>query len=490
MSLDITDEQLGLISDLDKEAVLVLMQWLNQALPHQLFDSDPYITLLNSGRGTGKTKAASYWTFEQAVRFPGSLGFVIAPTQNDVRFICFEGSTGLIETIPPQFIKKYNSTLFTIDFYNGSKLRGLSAEKPSRIRGANISYCWYDELSSFQYPDSVFSQVEMALRKGDEYYKPKILISSTPKPIPLIKSLIKRSEENDSDVTVIRASSYDNPYLPQSFIEKISIYEGTNLGRQEIHAELVETSGSIFPLDDFILWPISQTLPKVEYLIDSWDTATSLKEENDYSARCRFAVIKLPDSDKHVALLVAVERVKLEYPELRKLVIERYETPYKYRDANNNEQLKKCDLVLIESASTGIALHQDLARSRKVRVKASSHENKDKIQRARLTAPLVNLGYVYLVQTDEKDAQGELLAKPHKAYYNSGFIAEVTEFPNQAVEFGSLDTTAEPHDDMTDAFVYGLSFLRGFKGDGWLKLDLIPEIIVDDVKRHNYYAAL
>ena len=66
---------------------------------------------------------------------------------------------------------------------------------------------------------------------------PRGIITTTPKPLPLIKSLAA-----DPHTYVTRASSYENRanLAPAFFDSIIRKYEGTRIGRQELMAELLE----------------------------------------------------------------------------------------------------------------------------------------------------------------------------------------------------------------------------------------------------------
>ena len=86
----------------------------------------------------------------------------------------------------------------------------------------------------FFYPDDTWNNLEMVLRAGEH---PRVVVSTTPRPIPLLKSLIASAR-----TVVRRYSTYANiANLAPTFIRRIlERYEGTRLGRQELHAEILE----------------------------------------------------------------------------------------------------------------------------------------------------------------------------------------------------------------------------------------------------------
>jgi phage terminase large subunit-like protein len=77
--------------------------------------------------------------------------------------------------------------------------------------------------------------------------KPRWVMATTPRPSKLLKEILARD-----DVVVTRGSTFDNAdNLAPPFLEAIRRkYEGTRLGRQELHAELLsDTPGALWQQD-------------------------------------------------------------------------------------------------------------------------------------------------------------------------------------------------------------------------------------------------
>jgi phage terminase large subunit-like protein len=76
----------------------------------------------------------------------------------------------------------------------------------------------------------------LGLRLGK---RPQAIVTTTPKPTPLLRALIKRAGQ---DVVVTRSTTYANrDNLAGSFFTQIiRQYENTRLGRQELNAEVLE----------------------------------------------------------------------------------------------------------------------------------------------------------------------------------------------------------------------------------------------------------
>jgi phage terminase large subunit-like protein len=110
--------------------------------------------------------------------------------------------------------------------------------------------------------------MRFGLRLGED---PRAIITTTPKPIELVRKLIKDAAKKGSRVHVTRGSTYDNAAnLAKSFLAEITQYEGTQLGRQEIHAEVIDPEETgIIKRSWFKLWPADKALPALDYIVMS-----------------------------------------------------------------------------------------------------------------------------------------------------------------------------------------------------------------------------
>jgi phage terminase large subunit-like protein len=150
-----------------------------------------------------------------------------------VRDIMILGESGLLACCPPGERPRYSSSAARLDWPNGAVSLLFSAEEPDRLRGKQHMKLWCDELAAWRKPDA-FDQAMLGLRIGD---KPQAVITTTPRPTRLIKSL-----SVDKDTIVTRGSTFDNAgHLAEAFLQRIATrYEGREIGRQELFAEIVE----------------------------------------------------------------------------------------------------------------------------------------------------------------------------------------------------------------------------------------------------------
>jgi phage terminase large subunit-like protein len=187
-----------------------------------------------AGRGAGKTRTAAEWLAWQASSQPKTRWAIVAPTYSDARDTCAEGESGIV-SILRQYgtLKDYNRSIGEIFLTNGSRIKLFSGEEPERLRGPQHHGGWFDELAAFKYPEA-WDQYQFGLRLGDN---PQTIVTTTPKPIKLIKELIAQDS-----VKVIRGSTFDNAKnLAESALAQYKLrYENTRLGRQELYGEILD----------------------------------------------------------------------------------------------------------------------------------------------------------------------------------------------------------------------------------------------------------
>ena len=445
-------EEFAKLKPIDKAVVTWQLKWMKQAHKHQIEPLGDWwnIWLMLAGRGAGKTRAAAEtlaaWAWEQ----PNTRWLVSAPTSGDVRGTCFEGDSGLMSVIPPELIADYNKSLHEIKLVNGSFIKGISASEPERFRGGQWHGAWLDELAAWDYLQEAWDMIMFAVRLGA---KTKIIASTTPKPKPLVMDLIDR--EGD-DVTVTKASTYVNvANLAPSFQKQILQYEGTNLGRQEIHAEIIDPEeGGIVKRDWFRLWPSAKAFPKFEYIIQSYDCATSDKTHNDPTGCITLGAFKPLDGGMCI-MVIDCWQEHLQYPDLRPKVIEEYDVIY-----GEGKDKKRVDLLLVEDKSAGISLIQDLQRAH-LPVMPYNPGRADKVQRLSIVANIIRAGRVWVPESSVK--------KGYVKDWAEGMVSQICSFPEGTV-----------HDEFVDCISQGLRYMRDA---GWVNIDAPPrdEIEQEDI---------
>jgi phage terminase large subunit-like protein len=297
-----------------------------------------------------------------------------------------------------------------------------------------------DELAAWEYLRESWDMIQFGIRLGN---RTKLICSTTPKPKDVVMELIDR--EGD-DVVITRASTYSNiANLAKSFQKQILQYEGTNLGRQEIHAEIIDPEeGGIVRRDWFRLWPNGKPFPPLEFIIQSYDCATSDKTHNDPTGSITLGVFKPMDGGMSVMVLDCWQE-HLQYPDLRPKVIDEFETVY-----GEGRERKLVDLILVEDKSAGISLIQDLQRAH-LPVHAYNPGKADKIQRLSIVANIIKAGRVWVPESSVR--------KGYVKDWAEGMVSQICSFPETV------------HDEFVDCISQGLRYLRD---GGWISIDAPP----------------
>jgi predicted phage terminase large subunit-like protein len=331
--------------------------------------------------------------------------------------------------------------------------------------GVLVHNCWGDESAAWGGGNpvkarEVYDMMMFGLRLGTN---PQVVFTTTPKPIPLVRKLIKDAE-TDSTVLVVRGNTYENKdNLAPNFFKEIAQYEGTQLGRQEIHAEVLDPEESgIIKRSWFKLWPSKTALPKFEYIIQSYDTAFTDKTENDPTACSTWGVFQT--GGVYSVLLCDFWTDHLTFDDLRERMIDEFDS--KYGDSS-----RRPDIILIEDKGSGISIRQSLQKAG-LPVRAYNPGRADKTQRLHVVSHLIANGHVWLPESEKFPGEPRTWVAP--------FVEQVCSFP--LVE----------HDDAVDTMTQALKLLND---QSWLSVREVEEEEPEDIdyeeqrhSRENPYA--
>lgn len=216
-------------------------EWPDHARPDQMPPPGDWLTwLMLGGRGAGKTRAGAEWVRGLAMGEPpfatGPVTRIalVGETFADVREVMIEGVSGLMRVHAAWERPEWQPTRRRVVWPNGAVAQAFSAEDPEGLRGPQFGAAWSDELAKWRYADATWDMLQFGLRLGD---RPRQMVTTTPRPIPLLRRLIAAS-----DTAISRATTRANrENLARGFIERVvGRYAGTRLGRQELEGELIE----------------------------------------------------------------------------------------------------------------------------------------------------------------------------------------------------------------------------------------------------------
>lgn len=217
--------------------------WLHWARANQLPPVGRwFIWLILAGRGYGKTWTGAQFVIDRARRFPGSQGALVGATAADVRDTMVRGArSGILRLSPPWFKPKYEPSKRRITWPNGSSAILFSADQPERLRGPEFHWAWCDEFGAWRFPGYAWDMLEYGLRLRYEDQSPQCVITTTPKPIDLLRELIQLGDKKGSGVHVTRGTSFDNLFnLDAKFFRKLLFELGSKLSLQEAFGVLLD----------------------------------------------------------------------------------------------------------------------------------------------------------------------------------------------------------------------------------------------------------
>ena len=157
--------------------------------------------------------------------------------------------------------------------------------------------------------------------------------------------------------------------------------------------------------------------PECNYILQSWDTAYTVKSTSDYSAVTTWGIFE--NNGIQNAILLSARRERWEFPELKSEAIKLY-----------NEF--RPDVVLIEAKASGWSLIQELQRAG-IPITPFNPKKADKKTRAHSVTPLFESGRVWY---------------PSSKYWAEDVIKQCAQFPSSN------------YDDLVDSTTQALMRLR------------------------------
>jgi predicted phage terminase large subunit-like protein len=255
---------------------------------------------------THNTRCGAEWV-RRCVCGPTPLGggsyariALVAETAADARDVIVEGPSGLLAIHPPGFSPKFEQSKRRLTWPNGAVAMIYNATEPDQLRGPQHEAAWCDELAKWRYAQETWDMLQFGLRLGAH---PRQVITTTPRPIPLIRDFLAREGQG---VAITRGSTYDNrANLAASFFKTIvKRYEATRLGRQELNAEI---------LDDMpgALWTramldasrvASAALPQMQRIVIGVDPAAKASARGDKTSETGIVVAGLGEDGQGYVL--------------------------------------------------------------------------------------------------------------------------------------------------------------------------------------------
>lgn len=414
---------------------IVRGEWWWTARPEQIPPpGDWFIHLALAGRGWGKSRAGSEWLIQRTQDHPTDRHgiptewLVIAETLADARTICVEGPAGLLRVlerreIKYKYVKHPKPTILVGDTETRIYFEG--ADDADVGRGYTAAGAWLDEICKWKYLKESWEEGIMPSLRADLVDDhPRVFVTTTPKPVDLIREWVARK---DGSVSLVRGSTFDNrANLSAMTLEEMrKRYEGTAIGRQELYGELLENmDGVLFKYTDIEKGRVDEE-PELEVArVCAVDPA--LTGEDDEMG----IVIACRDPDNHIYVLSDESTMGSGRP----AALHAWRQFAKWN----------CDTLLYESNLGKVWMEQVLSDAYKELMKEGLFPD-------RSTPPMKAV--------DSKHGK-KTRAEPVAMRYEQGRVHHVGRFEtleNQMVEWDPL--TAKDSPDRLDALVHAVRHL-------------------------------
>jgi phage terminase large subunit-like protein len=224
-------ERAAVLADLtDSEAQALEWDWSFWGRENQIAPNGDWSTWIAlCGRGWGKTEAGAQWIRQRVANGARSIA-IVAETQKDLEEVMVPR---IVRVHPPKEAPSVRFKPVRLTWPNGAVALGYNGTEPNQLRGPEFDTAWVDELAKYRNAQETWDMLQFTMRRGD----PRVFVTTTPRPIPIIKSIIA-----DQTTAVTRGKTFDNAAnLPEAFLRKLrERYEGTRLGRQELSAEILD----------------------------------------------------------------------------------------------------------------------------------------------------------------------------------------------------------------------------------------------------------
>ena len=157
---------------------------------------------------------------------------------------------------------------------------------------------------------------------------------------------------------------------------------------------------AIIPREWWKKWE-KNTVPNLQYVIQSYDTAFTKRETSDFSAITTWGVFYPNESGQPGLILLDSKKGRWDFPELKEVALENY----KFWDP---------DTVIVEAKASGLPLTHELRNMGIPVVNFTPSKGNDKVSRVHSVSPLFEAGMVWV---------------PDEVFADE-LIEEVAAFPN------------------------------------------------------------
>ena len=204
------------------------------------------------GLGAGKTIAGALRALVAIIQNPYSHGLIVAPTL-DLAKIAYRDLEALNDALLAQtgksVISYYNKGLHEAHTPWGRIIFIRSATLAERsLRGHKMGWAWMDESQEMARPEDVL-QLCLARLRCPQAEQRSLWLTTTPHRgmVGAVKKLADLRATHPEMVAVYRATTMDNPYLPEDYIESLRLTYSKRRWAAEVEAKILRGQDVVYP---------------------------------------------------------------------------------------------------------------------------------------------------------------------------------------------------------------------------------------------------
>lgn len=211
-------------------------------LDHQYaaITSNKKFTLLRGGIGSGKSFTGSHFALSMVSESPDALGFIGANTYSQLQHSTLNCLFNELDRLGIPF--KYNKNSSILNIFD-SRILCKSMDNYEMHRGIEIGWFWLDESRDMKREAFEVMIGRLRDRKAKRY---RGLLTSSPKGFDWQYDYFE-GDAKTKNCEVITASSYDNTYLPEGYVDTLVEQYDEKMRDQEVGGKIIDiTSGNVY----------------------------------------------------------------------------------------------------------------------------------------------------------------------------------------------------------------------------------------------------
>jgi phage terminase large subunit len=201
----------------------------------EFLTSDSFAGLFAAGVGSGKSFIGSHWAKEKTSLEPTTKGFIGANTYNQLRNATLATFFSVLDE--HNFRYRYNQQRNIISV-NGTTIYAYSLDNYQNIRGIEFGWAWLDETRDTE--RAAFDVVLGRLRDR-RAKKREIRLTSSPCGFNWLYDYFAGPNKKPG-YSMIQGSSFENPFLPEGYVESLKDSYDEKMYQQEVLGHFVSTN--------------------------------------------------------------------------------------------------------------------------------------------------------------------------------------------------------------------------------------------------------